>query len=59
MKTVVLTVLAYCLVAFIAFGDVLAPLAVLLLWSDRLGAPSWKIFVLGSTLLSAGIFSFH
>ncbi len=56
MKTVVLTILAYCLVASIAFGNVLAPLAALLLWSDRLGVPSWRIFVLGSTLLSAGIF---
>ena len=55
MKTVVLTVLAYCLLAFIAFGDALAPLGILF-WSDRLGMPSWKLFVLGSTLLSAGVF---
>lgn len=55
MQTVVLTVLAYCLVAFIAFGDALAPFGILF-WSDRLGMPLWKLFVLGSVLLSGAVF---
>ncbi len=55
MQTLVLSILAYCLLAFIAFGDALAPLGVLF-WSDRLGMPFWKLFLLGSALLSAGVF---
>ena len=52
IKTLALAILAYCLVAFIAFGDILSPL----LWSGRLGAPLWRVIALASALLSAVVF---
>lgn len=56
MKTVALTIMAYCLVALVAFGDILAPLGFLLLWGDRLGIPSYPLLVWGSLVLTSGIF---
>lgn len=56
MKTVALTILAYCAVALLAFGDVIAPLSLLFMWPDRLGAPLWLLIALGSVLLAAAIF---
>lgn len=42
---------------FLAFGDVLAPLLLMTIWSDRLGAPYWKIAVPGSFAIAAFVLS--
>lgn len=58
LKPAVVAFLTYCLVAQIAFGDILAPLAFATFWSDRLGVPLWRVIALSCTFLSAGIFLF-
>jgi hypothetical protein len=58
MKAVVLAIGAYCLVAIFAFGDVLAPIAFMTFWSDRLAIPSWRLLVLASAGVSLIVFLF-
>lgn len=56
MKSAIASILTYCAVAFIGFGDIFAPLAFATVWSDRLGVSSWRAIALGCTILSFGVF---
>lgn len=48
-----LTILAYCAVALLTFGDVLSPIGFMMILPDRLGAPHWKIAVAASFVVAA------
>lgn len=55
MKSLLFSILAYCLVSVALFGDPLQPFALLTLWSDRLLAP-WPLFMFGAGVVAATIF---
>ncbi len=56
MKSVGSAILAYVVIAIIAFGDIFKPLAFATQWSDRLGAPYWPALVAGSLAVAGLVF---
>ncbi len=55
VKIVALTLGAYCLMAIIWCGDLLSPVADLLLWPDRLGI-AWRSWLLIIAVASTAVF---
>ena len=55
MRNLCLSVLAYCLIAFVFFGDLIKPVGLLTFWSGRLATP-WPVFVIGSGAIAALVF---
>jgi hypothetical protein len=53
---VALSFIAYFVFAYTLFGDILAPLGLMTLWHDRLGAPYWKAIIAGCFLIAAMCF---
>lgn len=44
------SILAYCIMALLIFGDLLSPLGFTTVFSNRLGAPFWQILVFASAV---------
>jgi hypothetical protein len=44
---------AYLIISTLAFGDFFQPIALVTVWSNRLGAPRWEWLVIGSMSLGA------
>lgn len=53
IKTMVLAVITYAVIAIVLFGDVFKPILLATAWSDRLGAPYWRLIVLACCAVGA------
>ena len=51
-----LSILVYCVFAFMMFGDILEPIGFMTMWSDRLSIPYWRVAVAGSFAIAAMFF---
>jgi hypothetical protein len=53
LEAALVALATYLLAATVLFGDALQPIALITLWSDRLGAPNWELLVAGSFVIGA------
>ncbi|WP_070151561.1 hypothetical protein [Sphingobium phenoxybenzoativorans] len=56
MKSIGLGFLVYVIVAWLAFGDPVRPIAFATMWSDRFGAPQWPGLVFASIVVASSSF---
>ncbi|WP_421855034.1 hypothetical protein [Novosphingobium sp.] len=53
IRTIALGCLTYLLIADVVFSDILKPVSLAVIWSDRLSAPYWRLIVLACFAVGA------